>query len=71
LVAFLTGTCFIAATPTLQAWNKPTHMVTAAIGYADLNEQNSPIMTKIVQVLKKHPQYKSLWADKLSLVSRK
>jgi hypothetical protein len=69
LVAFLSGICFIAATLTVQAWNKPTHMISAAIAYADLNEQNPAVITKIIQVLKKHPQYKSLWEGKLSQVS--
>ena len=71
LVAFFSGLCVIAATLTVQAWNKPTHMISAAIAYADLNEQNPAVITKIIEILKKHPQYKSHWADKLSLVSSK
>jgi hypothetical protein len=69
LVAFLTGFCFIVATLTVQAWNKPTHMAVAAIAYADLNEQNPAVITKVVELLKQHPQFESKWAPKLKQVS--
>ena len=69
LAAFLSGICFMAATPTVQAWNKPTHMVTAAIAYADLKERNPAVITKVIEVLKQHPQFESKWAPKLKQVS--
>ena len=68
-IALLSGICFVAATLTVQAWNKPTHMISAAIAYADLNERNPAVITKIVEVLKRHPQFESKWAPKLKQAS--
>jgi hypothetical protein len=69
IIAFLTGTCFLVATPTVQAWNKPGHMVSAAIAYADLKDRNPAVLVKVIEVLKQHPQFESKWADKLSQVT--
>ncbi len=68
IIAFLSGICFLLATPTVQAWNKPGHMTSAAIAYADLKDRNPAVLVKVFEVLKQHPQFQSKWADKLSQV---
>ncbi len=48
------------------AWSNPGHMTTAAIAYADLKERNPGALAEAVRILKKHPQFRDLWADKLA-----
>jgi len=56
------------ATPTIQAWNKPGHMTSAAIAYADLTERNPGVIVKVIEDLKKHAHFESKWVDNLSQV---
>jgi len=68
LTALFIGICFFLVGPHSQAWNKATHMVSAAIAYADLKERNPAVLTKALEVLKKHPQF-FVWAPDLEKVS--
>jgi hypothetical protein len=68
VIAFLSGICFLIATPTVQAWNKPGHMTSAAIAYADLKDRNPDVLVKIIEVLKQHPQFRTKWQSKLRQV---
>ncbi len=68
VVGFFSGICIVAATLTVEAWNKPTHMVSAAIAYADLNDRNLAVMPKVIEALNHHPHFESKWAPKLKQV---
>lgn len=47
-------------------WNKPTHMVTGAIAYRDLQASSPQTLSRIVAILKKHPDYQQRWSAKLA-----
>ncbi len=57
----------LLATPAF-AWNKGGHMVTAAVAYAVLKEENPAAIAKIIAILKEHPQYESLWVPRLNAI---
>ena len=40
-----------------QAWNKPGHMVTAAIAYMELKDKNPAVLAKVIKLLKEHPHH--------------
>src|SRR5208283_1270704 len=67
--AFLSVICLLVAITAAQAWNQPTHMVSAAIAYTDLKERSPAILAKVLEVLKRHPQFACLWAPDLDEVS--
>jgi hypothetical protein len=46
----------VAATPAL-AWNKPTHQIIGAIAYDVLKQDGPATIPRVVNVLKRHPQY--------------
>jgi hypothetical protein len=69
LVPTLLVMCLVMFISAAHAWNKPGHMTSAAIAYADLKERNPVVLAKVVEVLKQHPQFKSNWAPKLDQVS--
>ncbi len=69
LVAVFIGIFVFSTSPAAHAWNKPTHMVSAAIAYADLKARNPAVLAEAIEVLKKHPHYKSKWAPILKQVS--
>lgn len=48
------------------AWNKATHMAIGAIAYRDLRSTSPQTVTRIVAILKQHPDYPSRWASKLN-----
>jgi hypothetical protein len=51
------------------AWNKPGHMVVAAIAYRELQRTNNQaVIDKVIAGLKKHPDYDRRFASKLSSV---
>jgi hypothetical protein len=60
--------CFLGAGVTAYAWNKSGHTVSAAIAYADLKESNPAVLSKVVRILRRHPQFDSKWAHRLSQV---
>ena len=46
----------LIATPTL-AWNKPGHMVSAAIAYEVLKKEDPKAFAAVLDLLRQHPQY--------------
>lgn len=69
LIALFAVIYCLLASPTVQAWNKPTHMVSAAIAYAELKERNPDVLIKVIEVLKQHPHFNDDWAPNLEQVS--
>jgi len=51
-----------------QAWNRPGHMVTAAIMYDVLKHEHPDSIPKIVAILREHPQYDVHWAHKIAAI---
>lgn len=47
------------------AWNKPGHMVTGAITYQLLKESDPGALVKLVDLLRQHPQYESMWLPQI------
>src|SRR5215510_10462121 len=43
------------------AWNIPGHMLSAAIAYQVLQQENPPTIDKVKTVLEKHPWYANQW----------
>lgn len=51
------------------AWNKGGHMVSAAIAYHLLKHDSPQSVTKVVAILKEHPQYESTWLPRINAMS--
>jgi hypothetical protein len=51
----------ISAPPTAQGWNRPGHMVTGAIAYAELKASDPEAVKQVVEILKTLPEYRSKW----------
>jgi hypothetical protein len=47
------------------AWNIPGHMLSAAIAYQILRQENPPTIEKVKAVLEKHPWYANQWRARL------
>jgi hypothetical protein len=47
------------------AWNKPGHMVSGAIAYAELQHTNPQILVRVVTALKTHPHFETTWMPRL------
>src|SRR5262249_6804831 len=47
------------------AWNIPGHMLSAAIAYQVLQQENPPTIDKVKAVLEKHPWYANQWQARL------
>jgi len=47
------------------AWNKPGHMLSAAIAYQVLQQENPPTIEKVKTLLEKHPWYANRWQARL------
>jgi hypothetical protein len=54
----------IIATPA-PAWNKAGHMVSGAIAAAALRQDNPAAFSKVVELLKAHPQFGERWSKRL------
>lgn len=61
LLLLLTG-----AVSRLVAWNRPTHMVTGAIAYDELQTTSPQTLTRVVSILRQHPDFQLRWAPKLN-----
>jgi S1/P1 Nuclease len=48
-----------------KAWNIPGHMLSAAIAYQVLQQENPPTIEKVKAVLEKHPWYAQQWQARL------
>jgi hypothetical protein len=53
------------AVPSASAWNIPAHMLSAAIAYQILLQENPPTIDKIKGLLEKHPWYANQWQARL------
>src|SRR5215475_3476534 len=47
------------------AWNIPGHMLSAAIAYQVLQQENPPTIDKVKAILEKHPWYANQWQVRL------
>jgi hypothetical protein len=47
------------------AWNIPGRMLSAAIAYQVLRQENPQTITKVAAVLEKHPWYANQWQARL------
>ena len=63
LVGILLG---LMAVSSACAWNKAGHMVSGAIAYADLKQSNPETLTRVIALLKSHPQFQTKWAPRLA-----
>jgi len=70
LVVSLLTTIGAAWLPTTAlAWNKPGHMVVAAIAYRDLKQSGKQdVINKVIQKLKSHPDFDKMFKSRLSNV---
>jgi hypothetical protein len=50
------------------AWNIPAHMLSGAIAYQELRQENPQIIEKVTAVLEKHPWYATQWQARLQEV---
>jgi hypothetical protein len=50
------------------AWNIPGHMLSGAIAYQVLRQENPPTIEKVKAVLEKHPWYANQWQARLQEV---
>jgi hypothetical protein len=53
------------AVPPASAWNIPTHMLSAAISYQILQQDNPQTIQKVRALLEKHPWYANQWQGRL------
>ena len=56
------------AVPAASAWNIPGHMLSAAITYQILQQENPQTIQKVKAVLEKHPWYANQWQTRLPVV---
>ncbi len=70
IIVFVTAFLAVFASPHAQGWNRAGHMVTGAIAYQVLKQENETTIPKVIALLKQHPDFKT-WdqqADNLKLV---
>ena len=58
-------TAVMALSNTAVAWNRPGHMLSAAIAYQVLQQENPQTIEKVKAVLEKHPWYANQWQARL------
>jgi hypothetical protein len=51
------------------AWNIPGHMLSGAIAYQVLQQENSQTIEKVTTALAKHPWYSNQWQARLQDVA--
>jgi hypothetical protein len=62
--------CVIVSPATVQAWNKPGHMVVAAIAYRELQRTgNQAVIDKVVAAVKQHQFYAQKFAPKVDALA--
>jgi hypothetical protein len=47
------------------AWNKAGHMTSGAIAYRELKNNDPATLSRVIELLRQHPQFEERWADKL------
>jgi hypothetical protein len=68
LLACLVAVTLAVPSAPATAWNIPAHMLSAAIAYQVLREENPPTIEKVRAVLEKHPWYANQWHERLRIV---
>lgn len=58
--------CLLILPSLVFAWNIPGHMVSGALAYRELKAKDPKALSKVIALLKKHPQYEQLFAPKLN-----
>src|SRR5262245_57556567 len=48
------------------AWNKPGHMVSAAIAYSELKQGSPEVLSRVVALLKEHPDFHTRWVPQMT-----
>ncbi|URD53539.1 S1/P1 nuclease [Chroococcidiopsis sp. CCNUC1] len=48
------------------AWNRSGHMVTGAIAYSELQQNDPQALANAIDLLREHPEYNSRWSSQLS-----
>jgi len=66
VVAILASILLLIGGSNVQAWNNAGHIIAVVIAYDDLEKRDPEALRKAIDVLKKHPAYKSMWKTKLS-----
>jgi hypothetical protein len=69
LLAFVIVVTVIALPISASAWNIPGHLISAAIAYQVLQQENPQIIEKVKSVLEKHPWYANQWQARLQDVA--
>jgi hypothetical protein len=65
LVASLVLFTLAVLPPPASAWNIPAHMLSAAITYQVLSQENPRTIEKVKALLEKHPWYTNQWQARL------
>ena len=65
LIAFLVLLALAVLPLPASAWNIPAHMLSAAIAYQVLRQENSQTIEKVKALLQKHPWYANQWQARL------
>lgn len=53
----------------LLAWNKAGHMVAGALAYRELKNSSPNVLSKTLEILRKHPHFEERWTPRLALVN--
>src|SRR4051812_25015356 len=69
-VLLLTISLLGCLTQLAHAWGKAGHMVVAGIAYRDLKRSDPDKVDRVVALLKRHPQFNSLWKSQLEAVAQ-
>jgi hypothetical protein len=68
LIAYLVLVALDVLPFSASAWNIPGHMLSAAIAYQVLQQENPPTIDKVKAVLEKHAWYTNQWQARLEEV---
>lgn len=60
--------CMVVVGPAA-AWNRSTHMTTAALAYAELRQNDPAALKEAVRLLRAHPMYQSEWKAEIEGLS--
>ena len=60
-IQFLAGVILVIMAPNLYAWDHPSHMITAAIAFEEIELQRPELMERIGLMLMKHPDPSPFW----------
>jgi hypothetical protein len=68
LIAFLVLIILAVLPLPASAWNIPGHMLSAAVAYQVLRQENPQTIEKVKAVLEHHPWYTHQWHERLRIV---